>query len=173
MIHFTRVELSNGLIDFYCCQMSETFWKCDLIDMTFNHTSFIYLPKQYLSVTYRKNKVKSQLTLTGGVISENVKDLSMTLTRRMPPRPDSSAYVTTSVYVRQALRYPPGGEDGGSWTGGVFQRREPCLLPHLLGPTTPRRSGRVWLPVQDVNPEYPLCVSRCGRTAGLPGFTGL
>lgn len=31
----------------------------------------------------------------------------------------ASLYATASLYVRQTLRFP-GGEDGGSWTGGVF-----------------------------------------------------
>lgn len=50
----------------------------------------------------------------------------------------------------------PGGEDGGSWTGGVFQRWESCLLLHLPGPTLARRSRRLRLPDQDVNSEYPF-----------------
>lgn len=110
--------------------------------------------------------------MRSNTLSENyVKDLSMTLTRRPAPRPGLPGCVITSLYVRQgqALRYP-GGEDGGSWTGGVFQRREPCLLPHLLGPNAPRRSGRVRLPVQDVDPEYPLFVSRRGRFVGWPAW---
>lgn len=77
------------------------------------------------------------------------------------------------VILRKAALRFPGGEDGGSWTGGVFQRREPCLLPHMLGPTSARRSSRLRLPVQDVNSEYPLSVWRCRQVAGLPGCKGL
>jgi len=71
--------------------------------------------------------------------------------------------------LREASRLLPfpGGEDGGSWTRGVFQRREPCLLPHLPGAALARRGRRFWLPVQDADFEYPFVVSACHWIVGI------
>lgn len=60
--------------------------------------------------------------------------------RGTPPRATSRADAAARVYVRGRLPFP-GGENGGSWSRGVFQRREPCLLHHLPG-AAPARRGR-------------------------------
>lgn len=78
----------------------------------------------------------------------------------------------TCVYVKLALRCP-GGEDGGSGTGGVLQRREPCLLPHLFRPALAGRGGGFRLSVQDADSEYPLVLGRVCLNGGSASVSAL
>lgn len=80
--------------------------------------------------------------------------------------PPSRADAAARVYVRRRLPFP-GGEDGGSWSRGVFQRREPCLVHHLSGAAPARRGRRFWLPFQDADFEYPFVVSACHWMIGI------
>lgn len=80
--------------------------------------------------------------------------------------PPSRADAAARVYVRRRLPFP-GGEDGGSWSRGVFQRREPCLVHHLSGAAPARRGRRFWLPFQDADFEYPFVVSACHWVIGI------
>lgn len=85
---------------------------------------------------------------------------SLHSSRETPTRVPTRADAAARVYVRRLLPFP-GGEDGGSWTRGVFQRREPCLLPHLPGAALARRGRRFRLPVQDADFEYPFTAAAC------------